>query len=81
MEKMRPGELGAETFKDAVLGNQGRGAEAAPVWLLFDSVPSVEETQHTLTLIRRLNSNSFTCKFNMSTAHEFKQKRQRPRQL
>lgn len=42
--------------------------------------PSVEEAQHTLTLIRRLNSNSFTCKFNMSIAHEFKQKLQRPRQ-
>lgn len=27
----------------------------------------MEEAQHTLTFTRRLNSNSFTCKFNMST--------------
>lgn len=35
MEKMRQEELGAETFKYAVLGNWGRGAEAARVAALW----------------------------------------------
>ena len=65
MEKMRQGELGAETLKHTVLGNWGEGAEAAPVWLLSDSIPICGgDSAH--TLIRRLNSNSFTCKFNTS---------------
>lgn len=38
-EKMRQGEIGAETLKHTFLGNWGEGAEAAPVWLLFDSIP------------------------------------------